>query len=194
MIIENKITNWHEETESRVAKAIAFFKEGYNCSQSVAMTFADLYGLSESMMSRISASFGGGIGRMRETCGSACAMFLLAGLEVTNVDDEPANSQIITHDSDLSPYPDQELKKKDYEVVQRLAENFRNETGSIICKELLGLNQQRADGTIPEIKIVATPEARTEEYYKKRPCIRMVETGVRIYMNYLMEKYSCGKR
>jgi len=192
------IKNWDEETEARVAKAVSFFKQGYNCSQSVAMTFSDLYGISEPLMSRISASFGGGIGRMRETCGSACAMFLLAGLEVTNVEDAPdGNSQLMphdprpmTHNSELSPYPDQELKKKDYEVVQRLAADFKAETGSIICKELLGLNKQRADGTIPEIKIVATPDARTEEYYKKRPCIRMVETGVRIYMKYLREKYS----
>lgn len=183
----SEINNWDAETEARVAKAVAFFKQGYNCSQSVAMTFADVYGISEPMMSRISASFGGGIGRMRETCGSACAMFLLAGLEVTNIDDKPEDSQL---NSELSPYPDQELKAKDYEVVQRLAADFKEETGSIICKELLGLNQKRADGTIPEIKIVATPDARTEEYYKKRPCIRMVETGVRIYMKYLREKYN----
>ncbi len=190
MAIETKINNWDKETEARVAKAVAFFKEGYNCSQSVAMTFADVYGFTEPMMSRISASFGGGIGRMRETCGSACAMFLLAGLEVTNVYDSPCcDSDALTCDQELSPYPSQELKKKDYEVVQMLAENFRKETGSIICKELLGLNKQRADGTIPEIKIVATPEARTDEYYKKRPCIRMVETGVRIYMDYLRKKY-----
>ena len=68
-----------------------------------------------------------------------------------------------------------------------MAADFRRETGSIVCKELLGLNKKRADGTIPEIEIVATPEARTEEYYRKRPCIRMVEVAVRIYMRYLKE-------
>ena len=190
----NEITDWNKEIELRVEAAVAYFKQGYNCSQSVAMTFADLYGIPVPLMGRISASFGGGIGRMRETCGSACAMFLLAGLEVTNVDDVPDDSELRTQNPELNIYPNQELKKKDYEVVQRLAEDFRKETGSIICKELLGLNKQRADGTIPEIQIVATPEARTDEYYKKRPCIRMVETGVRIYMNYLKEKYSGGKR
>jgi len=173
------------DTEARVAQAIDYFKQGYNCSQSVAMTFADLYGISVPMMARISASFGGGIGRMRETCGSACAMFLLAGLEVTNVEDRPEQLA-----PDANPYPNQDLKKKDYEVVQHLAARFREETGSIICKELLGLNKQRADGTLPEIKISATPEARTDEYYRKRPCIRMVETGVRIYAEYLKNKYS----
>lgn len=107
---------------------------------------------------------------MRETCGSACGIFMLAGLEVKG------------------DYPDQELKKRNYEVVQRLAEDFRAQAGSIICKELLGFNQKRADGTIPEIKIVATPEARTDEYYRKRPCVRMVETAIRVYCNYLEEE------
>lgn len=172
------------DIEARVEQGKAYFKQGYNCSQSVAMTFADLYGFSEAMMARISASFGGGIGRMRETCGSACAMFLLAGLEVQNVDDTPE-----TLDFGNNPYPSQELKKKNYEVVQRLASDFREVTGSIICKELLGLNKKRADGTIPEIQIVATPDARTDEYYRKRPCIRMVETAIRIYCRYLQEKY-----
>jgi C_GCAxxG_C_C family probable redox protein len=157
-------------TEERVAKGVALFKEGYNCAQSVVMAFADDYGMDESFAAHISSSFGGGIGRMRETCGAACGMFMLAGLEVKG------------------DYPDPELKKQNYEVVQRLANDFKAETGSIICKELLGLNKQRADGTIPEIKIVATPEARTAEYYKKRPCVRMVETAIRIYCNYLEEK------
>jgi len=179
------IKNWSAETEQRVSKAVDYFKQGYNCSQSVAMTFADLYGIPQPIMSRISSSFGGGIGRMRETCGSACAMFMLAGLEVTNVDDLPDD-----YNNDNNPYPNPELKKKDYEVVQKLAADFKEQTGSIICKELLGLNKQRADGTIPEIQITATPEARTDEYYRKRPCIRMVETAVRIYMKYLEEKYS----
>ena len=67
--------------EDRVAKAIALFKEGYNCSQSVVAAFADEYGFTREQALRMAASFGGGIGRMRETCGAACGMFLLAGLE-----------------------------------------------------------------------------------------------------------------
>ena len=147
-------------TEERVQKGVAYFKQGYNCAQSVVLAFADYYGLEEAFAAHISGSFGGGI--------------MLAGLEVKG------------------DYPDQELKKKNYEVVQRLAADFKAETGSLICKELLGLNKQRADGTIPEIKIVATPEPRTDEYYKKRPCIRMVETAIRIYCKYLEEKKEMG--
>lgn len=182
----NKDTDWAEETQKRVAKGIDYFKQGYNCSQSVTLAFSDLYEIPEPMMARLSASFGGGIGRMRETCGSACGMFMLAGLEVTNETDAVCEGYPITD----NPYPNANIKKKDYEIVQRLANDFKAQTGSLLCKELLGLMKQRADGTIPEIEIIATPEARTDEYYRKRPCIRMVETSIRIYMNYLKEKYS----
>lgn len=166
------VENWKEETERRVQKGVELFKQGYNCSQSVALTFADWYDVPVGLMARMSASFGGGIGRMRETCGSALGMFMLAGLEVAS---EEAN---------------QEIKKLNYEAVQALAATFKEQTGSLCCKELLGLNKQRADGTIPEITICATPEARTDEYYKKRPCIRMVETGIRTYIKFLENRYS----
>ena len=181
--------NQKVDTEALVARAVGYFKEGYNCCQSVVMAFSEFYGMPQALMARFSASFGGGIGRMRETCGSACGMFMLAGLEVQNTEDRPEPLDLVHN-----PYPSQELKKKDYEVVQRLAARFREVTGSICCKELLGLNKQRADGTIPEIQIIPTPEARTDEYYKKRPCIRMVETGVRIYCEYLNGKWEIGTR
>ena len=67
--------------EERIQKAVALFKEGYNCSQSVVAAYADMYGFTREQALHMAASFGGGIGRMRETCGAACGMFLLAGLE-----------------------------------------------------------------------------------------------------------------
>ncbi|MEG1546251.1 MAG: C-GCAxxG-C-C family protein, partial [Bacteroides sp.] len=67
--------------EERIQRAVELFKSGYNCSQSVVAAFADLYGYTEEQALKMSASFGGGIGRMRETCGAACGMFMLAGLE-----------------------------------------------------------------------------------------------------------------
>ncbi len=176
-------SDWEAETARRVQIATDYFRAGYNCSQSVAMTFADLYDIPIPLMARLSASYGGGIGRMRETCGTVLGMLLLVGLEVENVEDKPQ------HPNEANPYPNIALKQKNYEVVQRLAADFRAQTGSILCKELLGLNKKRSDGTIPEIQICATPEPRTDEYYRKRPCIRMVETATRIYMNYLKGKY-----
>lgn len=149
--------------EERVQRAVELFKSGYNCSQSVVAAFADLYGFTEEQAFKMSASFGGGIGRMRQTCGAACGMFLLAGLETGAVDGS-----------------DQKGKAYNYEVVQALAEKFRAENGSLICAELLGLNKQAA--TPP------TPEARTQEYYKKRPCAMMVETAARIFADFIFKK------
>ncbi|MBQ5888054.1 MAG: C_GCAxxG_C_C family protein, partial [Bacteroidaceae bacterium] len=67
--------------EERIEKAVALFKEGYNCSQSVVAAFADMYGFTQEQALKMAASFGGGIGRMRQTCGAACGLFLVAGLE-----------------------------------------------------------------------------------------------------------------
>lgn len=148
--------------DARVARARELFVEGYNCCQAVAMTFADVYGVSEELMSRLAAGFGGGIGRMRETCGAVCGMVILAGL-------------------DSGPYPNAENKQKNYAEVQALAAAFKEQTGSLICRELLGLNKERKDGTLAPIQICSKPDERTEAYYATRPCLQMVETAVRIY-------------
>lgn len=169
MIDIKHITDWEAETEKRVSHAVELFRQGYNCSQAVSLTFADLYGIPEPLMARLSASFGGGIGRMRETCGAACGMFLLAGLEVPGTEE-------------TAPYPDAEAKKKNYEAVQHLASQFRATTGSLLCRELLGL--EKSSPTPP------TPEARTPQYYAKRPCSFMVETGVRTFIAFLKERFA----
>lgn len=63
--------------EDRIEKAVELFKSGYNCSQSVVAAFADMYGFTQEQALRMGASFGGGIGRMRETCGAAAECFWL---------------------------------------------------------------------------------------------------------------------
>ena len=146
--------------EERIEKAVSLFKEGYNCSQSVVAAFADIYGFSHEQALKMSASFGGGIGRMRQTCGAACGLFMLAGLETGCVDGK-----------------DREGKEANYKVVQELAEEFKKRNGSLICAELLGLSKSAPTP--------ATPEARTAEYYKKRPCVKMVEEAARIFSEYL---------
>ena len=141
--------------EERIEKAVALFKEGYNCSQSVVAAFADMYGFTQEQALKMAASFGGGIGRMRQTCGAACGLFMVAGLETGCTDG---------HDKDG--------KEANYKVVQQLAEEFRKRNGSLICAELLGLSKAAPTP--------ATPEARTAEYYKKRPCEEMVGIAARI--------------
>lgn len=148
-----------QEIDQRVEKAVALFKQGFNCSQSVVAACADIYGIDEQTALRISASFGGGIGRMRQTCGAACGMFLLAGLE---------NGSAVPGDA--------EGKKQNYALVQDLAAKFKGENGSLICAELLGIAPKPQE---------PTPEARTEAYYKKRPCADMVASAVKIYLESL---------
>ena len=130
--------------EEREQKAGELFKAGYNCCQSVAMTFADVLGMSEDEVARITSGFGGGMGRMREVCGTVSAMTMIAGamIPATDVNDKQA-------------------KTANYALVQEMADEFKQNCGSILCRELLGLS--KPEGT-------PVPSDRTPEYYKKRPC------------------------
>lgn len=153
--------------KSRTEQAVALFMEGFNCSQSVFAAYADLFGMDKETALRVSASFGGGIGRMREVCGAANGMFMVAGMLTGSVAGK-----------------DQTAKKNNYEVVQRLAEEFKKENGgTYICRELLGLNKE-GKKVIPGD---TTPEARTEEYYKKRPCLRTIQGAAAILERMLLE-------
>lgn len=135
-------------------KAIEYFKTGYNCSQSVFLTFAEDFGLDKETALKLSSSFGGGMGRLREVCGAVTAMFAIAGLKKGYT----------------SPCDD-EAKAKHYELIQSLAEKFKSEHNTIICRELLGL-ESGADSPIPS--------KRTEEYYQERPCERFIKTASEI--------------
>jgi len=130
--------------EERERRAGELFRAGYNCCQAVAMTFADVIGLPESEIARLASGFGGGMGRMREVCGTVSAMTMVAGAMI------PAN--------DVN---DKAAKTANYALVQEMADEFREMNGSIICRELLGLTNP--EGT-------PVPSDRTPEYYKKRPC------------------------
>lgn len=146
--------------DTRVEKAIALFKEGFNCSQAVVTAFADYYGFTDEQAFRMSASFGGGIGRMRETCGAACGLFMLAGLETGSTNGA-----------------DREGKAANYKLVQELAEEFKRRNGALKCAELLGLSKNEP--------VISTPEKRTNQYYAKRPCVKMVEEAAKIWCEYL---------
>lgn len=147
------------ELEQRIEKTVEQFKNGFNCAQSVVTAFADLYGFTEEQALHMSASFGGGIGRMRMTCGAACGLFMLAGLEKCALEGK-----------------DRASKAENYALVQQLAAEFSKRNGSIICAELLGLKK-------PEGSYM--PEERTQQYYAKRPCAKMVEEAARIWVEHL---------
>jgi len=130
--------------EEREQRAGELFKAGYNCCQAVAMTYADVLGMPEDEVARLTSGFGGGMGRMREVCGTVSAMTMVAGAMI------PAND-----------VTDKAAKTANYALVQDMAAEFKQMNGSIICRELLGLS--KPEGT-------PVPSDRTQEYYKKRPC------------------------
>lgn len=137
------------------------FLDGYNCSQAVFASFSDITGIKFETAVKISSSFGGGMGRMREVCGTVSGMFMVAGAVYGYSD--PKNSKI---------------KSEHYERIQELAKEFKNENGSIICRELLGLDGK---DTSP------VPSERTEKYYKKRPCAELVAMAADIMEKYIEE-------
>lgn len=156
------------EREVRVKRAIDYFMNGYNCCQAVVCALRDRYDIDETTALRFSASFGGGIGRMRLTCGAASAMFMLAGYE----------------EGQTRPN-DNEQKMVCYKLVQTLAEEFKSKHGSMTCQELL---EMRAGGKLPADKYAPRPDDRTAAYYAQRPCLRMIASAVRIYCDQMAQK------
>jgi len=138
--------------------AIDFFKQGYNCAQSVAMAFCDVTKLEEKQSARLASSFGGGLGRMREVCGAVSGMAFVLGA-LYGYDDPKVTGASATH----------------YARVQEVAGAFKTANGSIICRELLG----------EKAPVTATPEPRTPEYYKKRPCADLVGMAADILDDYI---------
>ena len=95
---------------------------------------------------------------MREVCGTVSGMAIVAGI-------------LYGYDDPKVPGASQ----KHYALVQELAGKFREANGSIICRELLGDRSQ----------VTSTPEPRTAEYYKKRPCPELVEMAAEILDAYI---------
>ena len=150
------------DIEERVEKARRLFKEGgYNCCQAVVLAYNDLFGLNDEMAAAIASGFGGGMGRMREVCGSVSGMTILAGFI------SPASDPTVKAD-----------RTANYALVQELAGEFRKKNGSIICKELLGLVPMGSSQSVPAES--PKPSDRTAEYYKKRPCEELVGISARI--------------
>lgn len=143
----------------KATKAMELFKNGCNCAQAVFCAFPEETSLSEEEAMRISAGFGGGMGRMREVCGAVSGMIMVLSEKYATADPN-----------------DHEKKKELYALIQQAAGEFREENGSIVCRELLGLEEKTSD---------PSPEKRTETYYKKRPCAELVYCAAKIAEKYL---------
>ena len=141
--------------------AINYFNNGYNCAQSVVAAFCEDFGVDKKTALMMSEGFGGGMGRMRLTCGAVTGMFFIVGLKYSK-----------------GQAGDLDTRMKIYETVRELSKEFEDEMGSIVCSELLG-------GNIPKDNS-ARPEERTKEYYKKRPCPEIVGLAAEILEKHLM--------
>ncbi len=133
------------------------FESGYNCTQSVLLAYEDYLkekGLDPNTVLRMASPLGGGFSRMREVCGTVSALCLLIGL------------------TDGYDAPDDAKKKALYSKAQELMQEFQEQNGSIVCRELLGLKQKRDE---------PTPSKRTSEYYAKRPCAELCAVSAAIF-------------
>ncbi len=145
---------------SRAERAKEYFLQGYACSQAVALAFSDLLGISEEEIAKLTLPFGGGLGRQRLTCGAVSGMAFVIGGVLAKAEN------------------DKENKKQVYKAVQEVCAKFQEQTGSVICAELL------SNMKLP-VEIGGEAEARTQEYYQKRSCGDMVALAVRILEEYL---------
>lgn len=145
---------------SRAERAKEYFLQGYACSQAVALAFADVMNMDEDAICKIMLPFGGGLGRLRLTCGAVSGMAAVIGMTCAKGENTPEN------------------KKQTYAIVQELCEKFQTETGSLICAELLR-------GMKVPVQVGGEAEARTQEYYKKRSCGEMVALAAQILEDHL---------
>lgn len=129
-------------------KALDYFHQGFNCSQSVFAAFADQVGMSERDALLFSSAFGAGLGRMRGTCGAFSGLCMVAGFCKGNLSGNPQEKEII------------------FSLTRELADSFKQEFGTLSCRELLHLDE--------EMESSARPNERTPDYYAARPCERCV--------------------
>ena len=140
-----------------------YFLSGYNCAQSVVLAFKEEVGMDETTLLKVASSFGGGLGRLRLTCGAVSGVAVIIGLIFAESENSPEN------------------KIQTYAITRELCERFQNENGSLICADLL-------TGANVQVTVGGDAEKRTDAYYKKRPCADIVYSAAEILENYLKEK------
>ncbi len=141
-----------------VKKAEQLFLDGYNCAQAVIGAFCEDMDMPFDTAMKISSSFGGGMGRMREVCGACSGMFMAAGM--------------------LCGYATPEtgpVKAEHYKRIRDMADAFRAENGSIVCREILK----------KDAEVGGTPSERTEKFYHARPCMKCVCSAAAILEEYI---------
>ena len=159
-IAKNLLTDIIVFMEDKAKKAEELFLSGYNCAQSVFCAFCEDFGIDFEVGLKMTSSMGGGMGRLREVCGAVSSMFLLVGLKRGYIENN-----------------NDEIKANHYKLIQDLADEFKNEFGSILCRDLLG-----------EDRGSYVPDKRTEEYYKTRPCAEFIKYAANLTEKIINEK------
>lgn len=136
-------------------RAVELFKQGFNCSQAVFVAFIDEFDMDEETALKVSAGLGGGVGRLREVCGTISGAAMVAGMLYGATQGDR-----------------QDQKAETYRIVQQIAEEFKKQNSTIICRELLKIKASEKQTHIPD--------ERTDEYYKKRPCLKTIEDTAKI--------------
>lgn len=134
--------------EERVAEIKDKHTRGYNCAQIVLCSYAEELGIDEETLFRISEGFGAGMGGMMQTCGAVTAMFMALGLANSSGDLQACGTKTQT------------MKK-----VRELAAEFEKKNGSIVCRELKGIDTGKV----------------------LRSCDGCIEDGIRILGEYLLD-------
>lgn len=141
-------------------KAYDLFMQGLNCSQAVFVAFCDLIGIDEVTAKKLSVGLGGGVGRMREVCGAVSGAAMVLGYVFGGEDGTD--------------------KTQAYKVIKQFGEMFKERNGSVVCRELRGLDKSLKEGYVPD--------ERTEEYYKVRPCKSLVKDAAEMVVEILRDE------
>ncbi len=114
---------------TRVEEAVACFQGGCSCSQAILATYGPLFGMDRQTALKVAAGFGGGMGRMADTCGAVTGAFMILGLKWGGATAE-----------------EKETKERVYGLVRQFAARFRVRNGSLACRDLLGCDISSAEG------------------------------------------------
>lgn len=143
---------------TRAEQAKNYFLNGYNCTQAVLLAFSDLIDVPEQTLLAVALPMGGGMGRLRQTCGAVSGAAMAAGLLFAGAS-----------------------KAEMYAIVQQIAKAFEAKNGSINCGSLLS-------GAGLKVDLSPAPSARTPEYYKKRPCPDLIYDAAEILEQVCLER------
>jgi C_GCAxxG_C_C family probable redox protein len=134
-------------------RAVALFKQGLSCSQAVFSAFCARYGVDETSARKLSCAFGGGMASSGAMCGAVTGAMMVIGL---------AHGRVVPEDVDA--------KNRTYALTRKFWDDFRAQHGSLVCREILGIDLGTPDGS----------KRAQEAGLFKDLCPRLIEDAARI--------------